>query len=297
MASNGKIGSVLELWRFPVKSMGGERLEEADLERHGIVGDRGYALIELETGKVVTAKSVRKFPGLLEFAASYLEPPRAGQALPAVRITFPDRTSVVSDSGDADQMLSAHFKVDVRLARGAPENYTIDQYHPDIEDVDPRGNRDTFVEQKLGAALFAERGIDSPVPVGSFFDLYPMTVITTSTFDRLRELAPKSRFDARRFRMNAILATEGSGFIENEWIGRDLSVGGSVRLKVTLPDPRCVMTTLPQGDLPKDSDVLRTLVEHNRAEFGDFGRFPCAGVFAAVGAPGTMRVGDPVTIG
>jgi hypothetical protein len=99
---------------------------------------------------------------------------------------------------------SSYFRRDVTLARAAPDDFTVDQYHPDVEDLDPAGYRDTFVEQKLGSAFFAEAGLDSPVPVGSFFDLFPMSVLTTSTLDQLRELRPQSRFDQRRFRMNTI---------------------------------------------------------------------------------------------
>ena len=73
-----------------------------------------------------------------------------------------------------------------------------------------------MVAQKLGAALFAEVGIESPVPVGSFFDVFPLSVLTTSTLAQLNELRPQSRFDQRRFRMNVIVNTERPGFIEND---------------------------------------------------------------------------------
>ena len=296
MATSGVVGSVAELWRFPVKSMRGERLDQAELSERGLVGDRAYALIDVDTGKVVSAKSVRLFPDLLDCRAAFVELPRAGRELPPVRITLADGTSVISDSRDVDRALSAYFGRDVTLARAAPEDFTIDQYHPDVEDVDPAGYRDTFVEQRLGSAFFAEAGLDSPVPVGSFFDLFPVSVMTTSTLDRLRELQPQSRIEQRRFRMNAIVGTEDPGFVENDWIGCELAIGDAARLRVALPDPRCVMTTLAQGDLPKDTDVLRTLVQHNRIQVGDAGQFPCAGVYAVVEAPGTMRVGDPIAL-
>src|SRR5918999_3928854 len=150
MATNGLVGAVARLWRFPVKSMRGERLEQAELTEHGLVGDRAYALIDVDTGKVVRAKSVRLFPSLFGCRAAFVEPPRAGNELPPVWITLPDGTSVTSDSSDVDRVLSAYFRRDVTLARAAPDDFTIDQYHPDIEDVDPADYRDTFVEQRLG---------------------------------------------------------------------------------------------------------------------------------------------------
>jgi hypothetical protein len=90
--------------------------------------------------------------------------------------------------------------------------------------------------------------------------------------------------------------TEQPSFIENGWVGHKLQLGDGTRVNVALLDPRCVMATLAQDDLPQDTDVLRTLVRHNRMQIGDFGQFPCAGAYAVVAAPGTVRTGDHVTV-
>jgi uncharacterized protein YcbX len=193
-------------------------------------------------------------------------------------------------------VLSGYFKRNVRLGSVAPDDFTIDQYHPDVEGADPGGHRDTVVAQPLGSALFAAIGMESPVPVGSFLDAFPMSLLTTSTLARLNELEPNSRFDERRFRMNVIVQSERPGFIENDWVGHELAIGDAARLNVALPDPRCVMTTLAQGDLPKDIDVLRALVRHNKRQVGDLGQFPCAGVYTVVAARGTIRTGDRVAL-
>jgi uncharacterized protein YcbX len=290
------VGSVAELWRFPVKSMQGEQLREVEFTARGVVGDRAYALIDAETGKVASAKSVRLFPDLLGCRAVFVMPPQAEREAPPVRIDLPNGKSVTSDSSDVDRTLSAHFRREVRLARVAPDDFTIDQYHPDVEGADPGGNRNTVVAQKLGAALFAALRMESPVPAGSFFDVFPISVMTTSTLERLNELRPQSRFEQRRFRMNMIVRTERPGFVENDWVGHELELGNGARLNVALLDPRCVMTTLAQEDLPQDTDVLRTLVHHNRMQVGDLGQFPCAGVYAVVAAPGTVRTGDHVSV-
>lgn len=297
MTTSAPAGSVAELWRFPVKSMGGEQLEQVELGAHGILGDRAYALIETDTGKVVSAKSSRLFPDLLDCRAVFLEPPQPGGEPPAVRVTLPDGTSATSESGEADRALSEYYGRGVGLTRAAPEDFTVDMYHPDVEGADGLGRRDTVADQKLGSAFFAQVGMDSPVPVGSFFDLFPMSVITTSTLDQLNELAPESRFDPRRFRMNATVATNETGFVENAWVGRQLAIGDAVKLRVTMPDPRCVMTTLAQGGLPKDAGILKTLVQHNKVQVGPAGQLPCAGVYAVVEGSGTIRVGNPVTLG
>jgi uncharacterized protein YcbX len=290
------VGTIAALWRFPVKSMTGARLPELELTQAGVLGDRAYALIDADTGKVVSAKSIKLFPDVLRCKAEFVESPKRGGDMPPVRITLSTGLSVHSDAGDVDKVLSEHFHRRVRLARVAPGDFTIDQYHPDIEGADPGGNRDTVVNQKLGAALFASIGASSPVPPGSFLDMFPVSVMTTSTLARFSELAPKSRFDERRFRMNVIIKTHQPGFVENDWVGLELAIGGSVRLNVAQLDARCVMTTLAQEELPQDTEVLRTLVRHNRVQRPGVGRYPCAGAYAVVANQGTVHVGDSVLI-
>jgi len=294
--ASSPVGTIAGLWRFPVKSMGGERVDRAELSSRGLVGDRAFALVDVDTGKVVSAKSIKLFPTLLRCRAAFAEPPASGRDLPPVGITLSDGETVMSDAPDANRALSAHFGRQVTLSRMAPEDYTIDQFHPDIENVDPAGYRNTFVEQKLGSAFFADAGVPSPVPVGAFFDLFPVSVLSTSTMAQLNALQPRSRFDERRFRMNVIVDTTDAGFPENDWVGKSVALGDTVRLHVALPDPRCVMTTLERDELPGDSEVLRTLVKHNRLQVGAAGLFPCAGVYAVVQAGGTMRSGDPVVV-
>ena len=255
------------------------------------MGDRGYALIDTDTGKVISAKSVRLYPGLMNFRATYVAEPTADDDLPPVRIDLPDGRSVMSDSGDADSTISDFFGRSVKLAQAAPDDYTIDQYHPDIEDADPRGHRDTEIEQRLGSAFFDEMGAPSPVPVGAFFDLFPITVITTSTLRKLASLQPDSDVDVRRFRMNIVVETEGEGFVENDWLEQGVSIG-EAQFGIAMADPRCVMTTLAQDDLPENKDVLRTLVQHNRLPVAGAGAFPCAGVYAAVVGPGRIAINN-----
>ena len=288
-----QVGTIAALWRFPVKSMQGEKLDAAEVSGRGLAGDRTYALIDATTGKVVSAKNPRMWPNILSARAGFLEPPHAGEDPPPVRIMLPDGTSVTSDSSDVDTVLSDFLGRKVRLARTAPTDVTIDQYHPDVKGLDPAGYRDTMVEARIGSAFFAGAGRPSPVLEGSFFDLYPLSVLTTSTLNRLRELAPQSRIDERRFRMNVIVTATGQGFVENSWLERHLVIG-DIGVEVMQPDPRCVMTTLAQEGLPHDTDVLRTLVRNNRIDVNGDGLFPCAGVYAVVTSPGTIRLGDQV---
>ena len=259
-AADSRFGKVAALWRFPVKSMGGEELDQVSVSANGLLGDRALALIDVETESVVSAKSVRLFPDVLQCRAAFVEPPDAGKALPPVRIALPSGESVRSDSPHVDQVLTAHFRRQVRLARAD----------------DPAASAAT--------------------QAGAFFDLYPLSVVTTATLARLNELSPQSRFDARRFRMNVVVGSPESGFVENEWIGREIAVGAAVRLRLERPDLRCVMTTLPQGDLPNDPEILRAIVRHNPMHVGSQGPFPCVGAYAVVEAAGLLKKGDRVVI-
>jgi uncharacterized protein YcbX len=295
MSIGEPVGTVGALWRFPVKSMLGEELDEVDVDEGGIVGDRAFALVDVETGKVASAKHPKVWPDLLRCRAAYIAPPRVDEPLPPVRIELADGTSVMSDAPEVDPVLSRFFGREVRLARAAPENFTIDQYHPDQEHLDPQGHRDEVTETKLGNALFNEVGMPSPLPAGSFLDVFPVSVITTSALDHLGELQPGSTFDVRRFRMNVIVATPAEGFVENSWIGGAIGVGERVKLAVPVPDPRCVMTTVAQEGLERDPQVLKALAQHNRLDFAGAGLYPCAGVYAVVASSGTIHTGDPVT--
>ena len=89
-----------------------------------------------------------------------------------------------------------------------------------------------------------------------------------------------SRHGLEGDRSFAVVDTNGRpGFVENDWVGRTLAIGG-VRLEVTEPCPRCVMTTLPQGELPRDPGILKAIVRHNQANVGVYARVLRGGVVA-----------------
>ena len=295
MDASEPVGTVDGLWRFPVKSMLGEQLDAADLSQRGVVGDRAYALRDKQTGKVASAKHAKLWPDLLKCRASFVEPPRVDSEVPPARIDLADGTSVLSDAPDIDAVLSRFFGRDVELASAADHGYTIDQYHPDVEDYDPEGHQDEVVEAQLGAAFFNERGLPSAVPEDSFFDLFPVSVLTTSTLGRLGELEPESDFDVRRFRMNVIVGLPEQGFVENNWVGHSIAIGDQVRLGVALPDPRCCMPSVEQENLPRDPKILKALARHNRIDVAG-ALFPCAGVYAVAESTGTIRRDDRVSL-
>ena len=279
------LGSVVSLWRYPVKSMMGEELNAAEITEHGLMGDRAYALVDRSDGKVASAKNPRKWPQLFDFRAAYINPPRGGAKLPPVRITLPDGTAVTSEQSDLPEILSRALNREVTLdvtehsqrevvesTFPNPRTPKAEEYWPDMEGLD---YRDTVTDFNL--------------PEGTFFDCAVVHLLTTATVDWLRELYPPGRFEVRRFRPNVVVETADGvkGFVENAWIGRTLAIGDGVRLSVTGPCPRCVMTTLPQGDLAKDPGILRTAAQHNKANVG---------VYASVSRGGAVRRGDAIRL-
>jgi hypothetical protein len=231
-----------------------------------------YALTDAVNGKVVSAKNPKKWPKMFDFRAAFTEPPQPGQPIPPVRIMLPDGTIVTSEQSDLEDILSGVLDRQVRLQATAPKTPNLEEYWPDMDDLD---HRNTVTEESM--------------PSETFFDFAAVHVLTTATLDQLRKFYPKGRFEIRRFRPNIVVKPKvgAEGFVENKWIGHTLAIGGQVRLKITDPCPRCVMTTLPQGDLPGDPGILRTAVQRNDGKVG---------VYASVEQGGTVRRGDLVSI-
>jgi len=270
-----EIGSVVSLWRHPIKSMMGEELNATTVTERGLLGDRAYALVDSSEGKVASAKNPRKWPNLFDFLATFIEPPRSSANVPPVRITLPDGTMATSEQRDLNEILSKALNRKVTLnatERGHVRPASAEEYWPDMDGLPYRDTVTDFV-----------------LPEGTFFDCATVHLLTTSTLDRLRDLYPKGRFEVRRFRPNIVVepASGEKSFVENAWIGHALCIGGEVRLNIAGPCPRCVMTTLPQGDLPKDPGILRTAAQHNRVNVG---------VYANVVRGGSIRRGDPVRL-
>jgi uncharacterized protein YcbX len=251
--------------------MMGEALNAAHITPRGLFGDRSYALCDTETGKVVSAKNPRKWPNLFSYHAAYTSPPAAGSVVPPVRVTLPDGGFAVTSSPGFASVVSATLGRSITLLTTPPPHAQLEEYWPDMEEL---ANRDLVTDEAM--------------PEGTFFDLAVLHVLTTGTLDRLHELNPCSRFEPRRFRPNLIIDTgDRKGFVENDWIDKVISIGSEVRIQVSGPCPRCVMTTLAQADLPKDPGILKTAVQHNEARVG---------VYASVVQTGTIRVGDTLTV-
>jgi uncharacterized protein YcbX len=254
-----QIGTVAALWRYPVKSFRGESLREAMLTERGLAGDRQWALRELDRGGIMSA---RTWPSMLDLRAVYEADPVAHPDA-TVRIDLPGGGAIVAGDPAADRLLSQFFRRAVRMERIRAERMTSEEF-----DAVARG--------------------DAFPPRRDFFDEDVVHLIASGTLDHMRALKPGSDFDPRRFRMNIYVDTgaEADGFVEDRWLGGMLEIGGAGIVGMR-PAIRCAITTHPQWDLPHDAAILRTAWRHHQAY---------AGVFAAVGTPGPVRVGDTITL-
>jgi uncharacterized protein YcbX len=271
-AETTTIGKVVSIWRYPVKSMLGEELNSSYITEHGLIGDRVYALIDQKTGKVISAKNPSKWRNLFDFRSAFIDPPQVVDNIPPVRITFPDGTQIFSNQNEMNHTLSKVLGREVKLIRNSLEKPIYEEYWPNIDGLAQR-----------------EKTTDEAMPPQSFFDIAVVHILTTSTINRLRELYPKGRFEIRRFRPNIVVEplSGETDFVENSWVGKNITIGEKILLKVIQPCTRCVMITLPQSDLPKDLGILKTVAKYNQVNVG---------VYASVYRDGTIRRGDSVQI-
>lgn len=275
-------GSVRSLWRYPVKSLLGERLDSCEVSERGFAGDRVYAAVDIESGRIASAKNPRKWVKLFDCRAEF------DGVSGSVRIVLPGGSEVRAEDPASAGVLSRVLGREVSLETRAPARPVLEELWLD---GGPEGRDVTDETIARGS------------PEGTFFDYAAVHLVTTATLERLAELYPGGHFDERRFRPNLVIAVgDGQrGFVENGWIGKTLAIGDAVRLAVTDPCPRCVMATLAQEDLPVDPGILRTAARHNSLIGGEGrgpdGAYPATvGVYARVVAGGTVRRGDRVWI-
>jgi len=275
--------TISSLWRYPVKSMAGEELNTVEVTASGLRGDRAHALVDTANGKVGSAKSVKRFGELLKYQAQFVTQPESERVVPPVRITLPNGTTLDSDQPDGQAALAAAFGSQVSLRSAAPDGLMLE-----------------FAPGTLGGkyAKTTEVPVAGAAPRGTLFDYACIHILTTSTLQRLQEAYPQGQFFVQRFRPNIVVDCAGeSGFVENSWVGNTLAIGPELVLRVSIPCPRCVMTTLPGLDLSHDPRILRIALQLNTQNLGDFGNLPCVGVYADVVKPGRIRHGDPVRVG
>jgi uncharacterized protein len=291
------VGHVAELFRHPVKSMGGESLQQVSIDESGVFGDRRWAVRELgERGQILSAKQV---PELMHCRAWYAEEPHAEDTTDALRVRAPGSTKEYrprSEGAALDAALSSALGRALALVPLRPAN--------DLEHYRIAGR---LAPRQLREMLGVEPGEPLPdltsLPVatlrtlatfvtipGTYFDAYPLHLVTTSGLASLGARLHDGPPDARRFRPNLVIDTGPSKLdqIENSWCQGTLKFGEhGPWLTVETRTVRCSMVMRAQLELPASRAVLRAISEHSERHFG---------VYASVTRPGVVRVGDEVRL-
>ena len=281
------VGLVDEIWRYPVKSMQGELLEHVPITERGLLGDRAFVLFDRESGTVATTKHPRQWGALLGCSAHYVALPQLGEVLPPIVITLPNGECVRSDDVDVNIRLSELFGREVALVTSVGE-----QPMREAERT-PEGASE-------GASTIRRERFARRAPEGTFFDYGPLLMLSNGTLAAFQREHPSGSFDARRFRPNLLIDVGArSDCVEHGWVGRMLLVG-ETRMHVIDPCPRCVVTTLAQGDLPRDLGILRAVTSQDPVVSAT--QSPgslvsaVAGVYVAARGSGILRRGDRITL-
>ncbi len=273
---------VHEIWNYPVKSMIGATVASAELSPLGVVGDRAWALREVERGIVA---NTRQTPGIMRLAAE-------ATVEGGVVITLPDGRTVSSADPDVDDVLSAELGRAVVLTALPPVDQ-LDSYRrrPPPPSADPMADlREIFGRDeeeplpdftKFGPAI-----MEFETPPGTFYDCFPLMILSTSALRSMAEAVPGSVIDVRRFRPSFVIDTDDEpGHPEFGWAGRRLAIGAAV-VEVVNDCPRCAAITKEvTADVPQDRAILRHVVR-------DLGQ--AVGVYANVVQPGIIHAGDEV---
>ncbi len=288
------VGMIAQLWRYPVKSMGGERLAETSVDKRALHADRLWAVRDLELGTVTTA---RRLPMLLGCSARFVtEPPAdAGPGkVTDVVVTFPDGTEVTTEDRE---------RMDARLGELTGKDVSLVPLPPMSDKAAFRGIRASKRDLRRQFALDDDAELPDfsmfPVrklatlavfatPVGIFADAYSLHIITTASLQAMAAHEPGGDFDVRRFRPNVVIDSgDAGGLVEQEWLGGILRAPDAA-IAIEIPTVRCSipLREQPQFGLGPDPSVVRTISKHADR---------CLGVYADVERPGILREGDSIS--
>ena len=301
------IGRVAQIWRYPVKSMAGDPLDSSFIGAAGVAGDRAWAVRDDVAGEI---RSGRTWPILLQCSAQYRQEPDA--AIPHVDLTLPDDTTTSSDRTDVDLRIStlvgtkaslwplqpatdkAHYR---RARRGAAVAAAIGRWRlgrRSLQTIMRAARLDVGVRRAFGrepgeplpdfADLPAEL-FEFVSPPGTYFDVSPIHLLTTSSLAAMSYANPAADWNVRRFRPNILIDTgPAPALVEPGWCGRRIRIG-RVTLQCEIPAPRCAMPTYPQRALRADASMLRTIVRDGHQQLG---------IYATVVSAGQIALDDPV---
>lgn len=282
-----KVGTIKEIWRYPVKGMAGERVNSCFMDAFGMRGDHLFAVRDTVRREI---QSCKFRPNLLQCIANYTN---SNDALSdkSFTIHFPDGTALASDSEEMNDKISALLGYASTLESLRPANET-DFYkrykkdgHAWLDEL-----KATFVREP-GEPLpdfsdLPQDFVDYVTQLGTFFLVSPFHIITTTSIEHLKNLLPDADWDMRRFRPNIVIEpVDGAeGLIEQDWIGKQLKVG-DISIECSSPAPRCGAVTRKQQGLEADKSMLRTIVKEADQNLG---------IYGDIANSGMVQVGDEV---
>lgn len=305
------IGKVQEVWRYPVKSMAGENITECAVGPQGIPGDRGWALRDDQAKEITNGKRI---PLLMQSEARYQEQP-TNERIPCVDITLPDGTRLSSDSHEVNAKLSevfgrdltlwplqpasdkAHYRRGQAAARLAGVLCRFSLFRAMLPALSSFGSLNRDLRESFSRepdepipdiSILPAEVLEFTSPPGTYFDAFPIHLLTTASLETMSNFNPGAAWDVRRFRPNFLVKSEPGveGLIESGWAGRKLRIG-SVELKCEIPTMRCGMTMHAQVGLAKDPSVLRSIVKDADQNLG---------IYASVVTAGKVSRGDRVEL-
>ena len=276
-----------KIYRYPIKSMGGHTLSTTQLTAQGVPGDRCWTLKDEERGGI---KGGKRFPQLMSMSATLNSEPTEQNPSPPATITLPDGRTLLTTADDTAAALSEAVGAPISIWPLLPADQ-IEHYQRAAPD--PGTDMESYLREVFARtaeeplpdlSAFPPELMMYESPPGTYFDAYPLLIISLGALQALQDSEFSSLFDVRRFRPNLVVDTGTVGFDENQWQGKSVQIGDAT-LSIELPCPRCVMTTHACEELPKDPKVMRALVQLNEGNLG---------IYANVTTPGKISVGDPL---
>lgn len=283
------VGTVSQLWRYPVKSMGGEQIESTQIDHNGVAGDRGWVVREGADNR-----TARQLPRLLHCAARYLDDPSADQRSPSFEVTLPDNEALASSADNFDQRLSEVLGREIAVLPLRPAE-DLDHYRR--PPADPNLDQIASMREVFGlepddpfpdfGAIPMDVLAQFQSPPGTYFDAFPIHILTTASLNELASLGAGDDADVRRFRPNVLIDTgDTEGLLEVDWTGKKLRLGG-VLIELKTTTVRCSIPAHAQRDFSSSRAVGRALIEQTKQHLGSY---------CHVLESGTVSVGDQVEL-
>jgi len=256
------VGKVDSLWRYPVKSMRGEELDEAFASYSGIYGDRVFAFRSSANHKGFPYFTAREQRKLLQYRPRFRHPDKASRPINLIEAQSRNANPLLADL--------AELIVDVET----PDGKTVAIDDPVLIEM----LRDDVDQKHQVTLMQSQRAMTDCRPVSIF------------SLQSARQLAEETRVrvDKRRFRANIYVdLTSAEGFAENELVGRSVRIGPKAVIAILERDSRCMIITLDPDTGEQTPAILKKVAQAHEG---------MAGVYGAVLVEGMLHKGDSIEL-